>query len=227
MARAQAQLESVLMDDKLTDEDKLLLLEQAQQKFKNLKATVGPIDAVQPVTVALPAAAMAAPAPAPGPAVDDIERDLDPALHKDYQTLKALIDKNPQLIRANRNGLLVHKDRTVPGTSFKDIIIAVLTGQNLSSTAGLDKFVKGVQGMHPTKKSFTSPLLAKNLFTPYSPPAPSPFAVHSPSVSVQSTPPPTESTRSKRLSKRISFQTGKGHTRPPPGKRPRILFLYH
>ena len=254
LARAQAQMEMFLLDEKLSDEEKLMLIEQAQQKFKRLKAAIGPIENVQPVMVAapMPPVATAAPPGAPlavaplagapiaaaappvaigpplaapsaaGPSgpLDVIERDLDPTLHTDYKALKSLIQYNPKVLRVNSKGELVFKDKLITGTSFSDVAKAVLTGKNITSTPGVSELLKGLQGMHATKKSFTSASVLSALF-----PSSSSLNVKvkpslSPSVTSTSRagpPSPTTFPTVKRV---------KPDTALPPGRSPRILWLY-
>ena len=242
LGRAQAQMEAFLLDDKLSDEEKLMLIEQAQQKFKRLKSAIGPIENVQPVTVPVAAAAavvppgaVAAAAPAPvaavagpsAPAVDVIEQNLDPSRHADYKALKTMVDKNPKLLRVNQKGEIVFKDKLIPGSSYSDIVKAVLSGRNISTTPGVTEMLKGLHGMHATKKTFsTSSALSAALFPRTSArnvkvkPSLSPSVTTAPAVTSSSTarvPSPTTFPSAKRV---------KPDPNLPPGRSPRVLWLY-
>ena len=241
LGRAQAQMEAFLLDDKLSDEEKLMLIEQAQQKFKRLKSAIGPIDNVQPVIVPVAAAApvvppgaplAAAPAPAAAagpsaPAVDVIERDLDPSLHADYKALKTMLEKNPKMLRVNMKGELVVKDKLIPGTNYSDVVKAVLSGKHITTTPGVNELLKGLKSMHASKKSFSSSsLISAALFPRMSTrnvkvkPSLSPSITMAPSVTSSSTsvaPSPTTFPSAKRV---------KPDPNLPPGRSPRVLWLY-
>ena len=122
------------------------------------------------------------------------------------------------------------------------------------SVKGMDEFLKGLKGMKLRKKMFTSPLLRTHLFPSSTSLSSSklkfePTVIHSsplarPSSSSPTPPPPPPPPALPRISlaaksiigkrKHVS-QKGKGRkgmglkcrSKPPPGKKPHILYLYH
>lgn len=188
MARATMEIEEVLTNRNLTDEDKLQLLGSLQERFRKLKATLGPVPVVSPVVVA-PAAT-----PAAAPADDE---DVQ------YAKIKEKLDRYGHVLRPSKQGELVFRNKTVPGSSYHQIMDAVLTGEHFD-LPGFQEFVQGLNIVHVPRTLFKNEKFLEHLEGA----APDPVKAEVPAAP-----------------KTGKKQKGKGQ--PPPGKRPHIIWLYH
>ena len=257
MARAQEQIEDVIFNDKLSDEEKMALINLARQRIEALTTTTGPIAKVatpppvtetshtQPTEVQpsipppkTPARETTLPLPSNTSTPDtniqssSKSKDDDAVSNelKDYHSLKFMINQNPNLIRTNKSGELILKNRRVADANTEDILKALVSGKELDSTPGVSQMVQFLQTMNPPKRMFHSPTLISRLF-PLSPSSKPDIKIPPASMSLyQQLSPPLSPTHSLSVSKapRRSrrSQKGKGLDHPP-GKRPRILWLYH
>lgn len=194
MARATMEIEEVLSNRNLTDEDKLQLLGTLQERFRKLKATLGPVPVVSPVVVAPPAVA--------APTVD-----AQPVEDEDvqYAKIKETLDRYGHVLRPSKQGELVFRNKTVPGSSYHQIMNAVLTGEQFD-LPGFQEFIQGLNIVHVPRTLFKNEKFLEHLEGA----APAPVKAEVPAAP-----------------KTGKKQKGKGSTHPPPGKRPHIIWLYH
>lgn len=202
MARAQIELEAVLGNHNLSDEEKLNLLNNVQQKFKKLKSSIGviPVPATTTILNAVPEE--------PPKATEDTDIA--------YEKFKEFISHHPRVIRSNQLGELVYNNRVVPDSSFHQIMESMLSGTNFN-LPGLPQFVQGLRSIKAPISMFNNEQF-RALLTPSSPlPKVELKSESTPALDVSrfaDSPTISNRTRSKRS------QTGKG------GKRPRIIWLY-
>ena len=111
MARAQGDLENILTNDDLTGDEKMTLLQEAQQRFTHLKSSMGPIAAAP--TVSLAQSQVQSKPPDHAQAADDTSTEPD------IDAVKFLIADHPKVMRVNKDGELVFKGRRVAGSSFQ------------------------------------------------------------------------------------------------------------
>lgn len=243
MAKAQSQIDDILLNDKLSDSEKLALMNHAQHRYDAIKAKIGPLhetklalNPVQPIVNA-DQQFQDTMSSSGTQTHDEISKDLDPSLIPDYQILKRVIAENPKLVKSNRAGELVIKNKAVKGTNFNDIIKSLLTGEKVDSTPGVSDFVRGIQSLNLSDKNFTSTHLLDQLYQSSPSVTISKFkqsTKSSPShfgfTSITPPPPPpspTTTSSSSFKSKISTRKSQKGHgIHYPPGKRPRILWLY-
>ena len=257
MARAQEQIEDIIFNGKLSDEEKMALINLAHQRIETLTRTTGPISKVATVR-SVPLTPDAQPTEAlpktPQPKTPERESTLplpsntstpdttvassskgkddgaDSTQLKDYHTLKYMINqKDPKVIRTNKSGELILNNRRVTGSKTEDILKALVTGKDLDSTRGVSEMVNCIQSMTPSKRMFHSPTLLSRLF-PLSPSPKHDIKIPPTSMSlhhqISPTSSPTHSLSVTQAPKRSrQSQKGKGLVHPP-GKRPRILWLY-
>ena len=218
MGRTQAELEAVLNNAAISDEDKVAILQETQRRFDRLKSIIGPMSEI-PVTTTMTnpapptaqataqqAAAQVTPAHAAQPQAGPLSSESDEAEEEgggdnEAATKEALIDfisKHPSLIRGSRpTGQLVIKNRRVIHSSFENLLDAAMR-QPKSNLSGVDKFIEGLKSINTPAHLIPNPHIASQLSQA--------------SDSISSANPQS--------------QTGQGKSRPP-GKRPRILWLYH
>ena len=169
MARAQEQIDEILLNSKLSDEEKAALINQAQQRFNTIKSVVGPLGHVKPSTIEQKDITKQEPKQSntnsnSSNISDPIESELDPKFITDYRVLKSLIAKYPKLLRKNETGALVVNDRPVKGSNFNEVVKAVLSGESMDSTSGMTEFIQALLSMQPPMKMFTSPTLLSKIY---------------------------------------------------------------
>ena len=251
MARAQEQIEDILLNDKLSNEEKMALINHARDRYESIKNTVGPIGNTAAAAAAInpPVTTTAAPTiPTQSHKVADAKTTTSMSkaevdkegVASDYHVLKYLVSKNPKLIRSNKNGELVINNRTIRGSNYEDVFNALVTGNDIENTHGVSEFVNALHILNPSKKMFRSETLANNLFqsSPIVKSQPSSVSNIKSSPSTPTLSPANPSIHSSPLSTskpkskpKTRSQKGRGFTDltpppPPPGKRPKILRLY-
>ena len=224
MVRAQAEIDKVLNSNNLTDEDKLRLLHNAQQNFKKLKSTIGPITTIDttPIIESAPEAASAE---------EDVAKSLPKA---DFISIQKLINTHPKILKANAKDELVFKNRTIRGTSVSQMLDSLLTGKNISQPG----FAQFLQGLNLIKGSSTHSTVTLKAAPPRPIEASTPNKLDLSNATSQlpvnsvlndtkilPLPSPTHAKSIRNIRKSIAMK-GKGNNSAPPGKRPRILLLY-
>ena len=222
MAKAQMDLETILDSTKLTTLEKYTLLQDAQLRFKKLQGNIGPITSEVPTArVELPAAptqSLTEPPPpekpsksiaeasAPEKPSKSIAEATAPVKPSDLDALKSWISQFPNVIRSNARGELVINKHAVPGSSFAQILETAVSGTKFSAP-GFDKFVQGIKKIDQPLPFIKNEPFLELLVERKSEAKSEPVALSIPS-------------------KRVKSQKGKGLAAPPPGKRPRLLYLY-
>ena len=208
MGRAQSQIQEALTDDKLTDEEKLALLTEVQQRFSRLKSSIGVIPKAEPP----PTLEIAT------PDVSNKKRAAEAT--KDVTEFQKFLAQYPKVLRASDKDELVFRNRAIPNTSYSQLIESAVTDTDLT-LPGMNKFIKALRTIHAPANVLKSEEFAKQVYpsleTALPESKPPPLASSSFANSSLST------TKLRTHSKK--GQKGKGH--PPPGQRPRLVFLYH
>ena len=141
MAHAQADIDDALTRSKLSDEQKLNLLFQAQQRFRHLRASIGPIPSqLTTIAVAAPQTAQQL-APANGtqpglaqqqpppqafgssPALQSFKHDIgDAEEDAKYTQLHEFLQGHVKVLRANDKGELVFRNKAIADSSYYQIM---------------------------------------------------------------------------------------------------------
>ena len=234
MAHAQADIDDALTKSKLSDEQKLNLLFQAQQRFRHLRASFGPIPSQQTtIAVAAPQPAQQlAPANVPQHpgmaqqqqqqppqafgstrAAPTLKHDIDDAEEDEkYNELQDYLKGYAKVLRSNAKGELVYRNKAIPDSSYYQIMSSFVKGEN-TLMPGSEEFQKGLQIVNAPHHFFSPSSSSFPLTTTQSKPL---SDLTSSSLTKSSS---TETSR-KRTTR---VQKGKG---PPPGNRPRLIWLY-
>lgn len=248
MARAQLELEAVLANNKLNDEEKLTLLHNAQEKFRQLKSAIGTI-VTPPSIVTLPPLSMVAQAahntPPSIPTLPDADRSTRAntgtppgptvAEDSDYEKFKDLLSQHPRVLRSNIHGELVYKNKIVPGSSYFNLTESMRSGKDFTQP-GFEQFIQGIKSIQAPLELFKNEnfrqLLHPSSPTPTlklesSPSAKSDVLDETKSIFPLDVSLSTSSRASRKSARKSKAQSGTGSAAPPPGKRPTIIWLYH
>ena len=158
MARAQGDLENILTNNKLTGEEKMILLQEAQQRFTHLKSTMGPIAGAPSVSLAQ---AQTKPS--------DVKVADDTATEGDLDSVKYMIADHPKVMRANKSGELVFKGRRVAGSSFQDLFDSLSASKQIDQP-GMSQFIAGLKLLNAPSDVIRNPIISSHLSTPDSDP---------------------------------------------------------
>ena len=148
-----------------------------------------------------------------------------------FENLKAILDKNPNLVMKNANNEMIVQGKVIPGSNFDDLMRNMYVRSQVHNLTGPSDLMTGLRRVNvPTNflsnKDVITILKPTFKSTP-SRPVKTPFHVPHKRRKQVSPASPTQVRGSEKVeSGEETFhspQEGKGQ---PPGKRPRVLFLY-
>ena len=169
--------------------------------------------------------------PSPQPIYDTVQ--LPQQYEAKFANLKAILDKNPNLITKNANNEMIVQGKVIPGSNFDHLMRNMYVRSQSYNLTGLTDLMSALRRVNvPTNFLSNKDAIAilKPTYTYKSTPSrpvKTPFHVPHKRRKQVSPASPTQVRSSQKVeSGEDTFhspQEGKGH---PPGKRPRVLFLY-
>ena len=252
MIEIQQQIEGILMSTKLSDDEKVDLLDRARTRFEKIRDTLNPADdmpaaaavpiaapAAAPPAVAPPAAApplVAAPAvvaagippPPPGgppppprrahaavavgpsqaPILTGIR--LPQQYHAKFDRLKDFLNAHPKIASKNALNEMILDGNRIPNSNFDDLIRNLYVPKDTYNLTGMSDFISTLKREKLPKDDISSKAAINHLNASFTSQG---------TMKAESTP-----VKDSKHKGKDSKQSGKG---VPPGKRPRVLFLYH
>ena len=287
LVEIQAHIENLLTNSKLSDDEKVTLLQAAQNRFKKFKEGLySHVSETTPEeTLTAPAPDVGPPAPVAAPTHTPSKTysklfgtvNLPKMFQNKFGALKNFLEERPGLLGKNEKNEMVIEGKPIDGSNFDDLIRNLYIKNQRYNLEGNKEFISAL------RKSNMSPSFISNkfVFSIFSPEHPSPphhrsttsrgskkLKIPSPTTSTSvttSTSAPSKesgwpskesgwpffnmpnpfhrySTASQKKEGNKGgegedylsagegdpeFQSGLGKRHPPPGKRPRILKLYH
>ena len=240
MLEIQQQIEGILMSTKLSDDEKCELLDRARARFEKLKdlihpahemdAAAVPVPVVAPPAVAPPAVAVPAvvaggipppppggPPPAPratagvGPPSTSIYAGirLPQQFHAKFDKLKDFLNKHPKLVQKNALNEMILDGNRIPNSNFDDLLRDLYVHKDSYNLTGMSDLMSALKREKLPKADISSRPAISNLNASFSSQG---------TMKLESTPVKDIKPKGK-----ASHQSGHG---VPPGKRPRVLFLY-
>ena len=228
MIEIQHQIEGLLNNSKLSDEEKVILLDRARERFAKLMDSLRPtplppldlppiITPPPPPTLPpIPPTATpfvippAPPLPPPrgtstgvGPAAPSMYESVQLPSQYDakFGKLKEFLNAVPKLIGKNAYNELILEGKRIPNSNFDDLMRNLYVPRESYNLTGVNELVSTLKRLNLPHNYLSNKDLAEQLAPPSS-----------------AQPPPKVSG-----SVEAPVQKGKGY---PPGKRPRILLLY-
>ena len=222
MVKIQTQIEEILTSSQLSAEEKLNLLQRAEAKIEKLKDSLHPqLLKVQAEPVVPPAAEPAGPTRAApktveagvatdariteeqgvGPEPTNIFQELvmHPTYQAKYNAFQEALAQHPRLIQKNANDEILINNRRIPGSNFQHLIRQLYKPSHQHNLTGLPQLVTALKSINLDPEYISNKSIKEAwLGTP----------ILSTATSSTAPAPP---------------QKGQGK---PPGKCPRVLYLY-
>ena len=179
MVKIRTQIEDTLSSSKLTDTEKLDILERAQEKYGKLK------DSMHPTKTPIVEEGGTAPATID---VASSEPPLFQAVNlpanrkKKFNKFLKFVEENPELIAKNDQNEMVVEGRTLEGSNFDDLIRNIYVQNTKHNLTGIYDFSQAL-----SKANLSSSAISNSKFKQLmSPPKQSQF--HTPAISSQKSP---------------------------------------
>ena len=241
MVNIKAHIEDMLNNSTLSDEEKLQLLERAQERYGKLKVMMPPARAAAAEAIA-PANAVAAPTAAEGDVATGTMLDasmLPTQYAKKFARFQKFVGNNPTLISKNAQNEMIVEGKILTGSNFDDLIRNLYLPNKKLNVTGSDQLTSALSkaSLSPSivsnrdiKEGLSTPKRGSSSSTFQTPAKGSPKTSDSPEPHKRirgDTPsiPPLKFTLPFAKSSSSTSQHGNGSR--PPGKHPRILKLYH
>ena len=209
MVEIQQQIEGMLKSSKLSDEEKVNLLDRARARFDKLKDALHPAairpnpvpdvdDAPGPVAVDLGVG------PPPPESIFDTIR-LPQQFAQKFDRLKNFLNAKPDLVNKNALNELILDGKRIPNSNFDDLMRNMYVRKDTYNLSGHPELMSVLKREKLPKSYISNHSVVEHMGT------------LTPSPKRKS----LQSTSSVKVEDPV--QKGKGF---PPGKRPRILLLY-
>ena len=168
MVQIQHQIEETLKSSKLSDDEKVNILQRAQQRFGQLK------DSIQP------RAAAAEPQPQPEPQGEPAAPQSSasllgyaqiPAQYKNkVSKLEEYLKAHPGLIEKNEENEAIIEGKVIPGSDYSHLIRNLYVSKQDKNLTGLTSLLNVLKKVHLPPKLLSNPLFITQLtgkFPPY------------------------------------------------------------
>ena len=225
MIEIQQQIEGVLKSSKLSDEEKVNLLDRARSRFDKLKDALHPgavranppppplDDMDEPIVALGPQLVDRGAGPPPPDSIFDAI-PLPQQFAQKFDRLKNFLNAKPNLISNNALKEVILDGKRIPNSNFHDLIRNMYVRNEAYNLTGNHELLSLLKREKLPKSYLSNHAVIENLGTPPPSPTAKKEVKHAPLSS---------SSSSSYNSADNGNQTGKG---APPGKRPRILLLY-